>query len=268
MKYSGKTKRFVRIIKKTTLPQNHLTRRQTKLQYYIGNIGIVITAILALISIFLSVKISKTNTKVDKMDSLIMLISRQTDNQSIQIEELKNIQISSLELSDKMTQQITVIGNQTELLLNTSAPQLSLESITYNVSNLVENEKILSYYIVNTGGRPISKLKSAVTFFNIKGDSIARVTKINNPVTLGNETTLNPNNKHYHYLSLASHKFIDEIIINSDVAISVYYFDPLINKELEKIFYHELRLGINQQLISTFSTPQNIEVMKNYLKKR
>jgi hypothetical protein len=130
-----------------------LSKNQEKVLYYFTITGTIISTFLAIISILLTVKISQQSTKIEKMDSLLQLMTMQNKYQNENINKLTEIQLSSLEFSKKLSEQIVSTKEQTNFLQDNFAPDISLNKITFSKSNIKKDENILSYEFSNIGGR-------------------------------------------------------------------------------------------------------------------
>ncbi|HEY5462996.1 MAG TPA: hypothetical protein VIJ95_07050 [Hanamia sp.] len=120
-------RRFIRPI--VILPKNKdtppaLSKKQEKTLWYFTILGTLASTLLAIISIFLTVKISQQSTKIDKMDSLLSLMSIQNRYQDANIKQLSDLQSTSLEFSKKLSEQILSTKEQTSFLQDNFAPDM------------------------------------------------------------------------------------------------------------------------------------------------
>lgn len=245
-----------------------LSRKQEKILYYFTIIGTVAATLLAIISIYLTDKISQQSTKIDKMDSLLQLMTIQNKSQSENINLLSNLQKSSMEFSQKLSEQIASTKDQTTFLQDNYAPDINLEKISFAKSNLKTDENILTYEFSNIGGRRLKDLHSQVLMFlptlKVK-DSIYYFATFTPNISNGNTTDLRPNSKNTHFIRIPSKKILDSIFTNCFICIVVNYKDPLTNNELYKPFYYQNIKGLDGNLISVYSSPKHTNIMSRYI---
>ena len=160
-----RTERLLLITRRVESKKPALTKKEERIQYYTSIVGTATATLLAIVSIILTIIISKNATKVDKMDQLLSLMVEQNQRQGMQIDELRELQKSSFELSGKLSDQITTIRNQTAFLQNTYSPDISLNAITFSKSNMKEGQNVLQYEFTNIGGRRLQNLHSRIFLF-------------------------------------------------------------------------------------------------------
>lgn len=245
-----------------------LSKKQEKSLYYFTILGTIASVLLAFFSIFLTVRISQQSTKIDKMDSLLNLMAIQNKYQNENIRKLTELQNSSIEFSQKLSEQILSTKQQTNFLQDNSAPDISLGSISFSKSNMKKDENILRYEFNNIGGRRLKNLHSQVLMFlqtpSVK-DSIYYLLTLTPNISDGNTTDLKPNSKNFHYISIATHKVLDSIFTNCFITILVNYKDPLTNKDIYKPFFYQNMTGLDGNLISIYAPPKQVRIMINYI---
>jgi hypothetical protein len=259
-------KRFV--FPKTTQSNPALSKKQEKVLYYFTIVGTIASTLLAIVSIFLTVNISRQSTKIEKMDSLLNLMATQNKYQNENIRKLTDLQNSSIGLSEKLSEQITSTKEQTNFLQDNSAPDIALGTISFSKSNMKQEENILRYDFNNIGGRRLKDLHSQVLMFlptpNIK-DSLYYLLTFTPNISDGNTTDLKPNSRNFHYISIPTHKVLDSIFTNCFVAVVVDYKDPLNNRTIYKPFFYQNMTGLNGNLISIYAPPKQVRIMTNYI---
>ncbi|WP_332736859.1 hypothetical protein [Flavihumibacter sp.] len=267
--------RVKRYFPKTNRHQNNsnhkkpiLSTRQQKLLYSITIIGTIASTLLAGFSIYLTHKIAQTSTKVEKMDSLIALIAVQNLKQNEQLSKLQDIQKISIEFSQKLSEQIISIKDQTSFLQDSYSPDISLGKIDFSKSNIKEGENILSYQFNNIGGRALKDLHSKLLVFlptvKVK-DSIYYLMTFEPTIFDGNTTDLKPNSSNFHYATIPSNKFLDSIFKISSMAIMAEYVDPLTNEKSIKTFYYKNFKGLDNRLLSIYAPPKEARIMSTFL---
>ena len=264
-------RRFIRPI--FILPKNEetpptLSKKQEKTLWYFTILGTLASTVLAIISIFLTVKISQQSTKIDKMDSLLSLMSTQNRYQDVNIKQLSDIQSTSIEFSKKLSEQILSTKEQTSFLQDNFAPDINLDKISFSKSNMKKDENILSYEFSNIGGRRLKDLHSRVLIFlptRIVKDSIYYLATFTPNISDGNTTDLKPNSKNFHYISIPKQKILDSIFTNCFLSIIVNYKDPLTNKEQYKPFFYQNMKGLDGNLVSIYAAPKDVRIMTNFI---
>ena len=263
--------RFTRPI--IVLPKNKetppsLSKRQEKTLYYFTVLGTLVSTLLAIVSIFLTIKISQQSTKIDKMDSLLQLMATQDKYQNENIKKLTDIQITSVEFSKKLSEQIFSTKEQTSFLQDNYAPDINLDKIAFSKSNMKKDENVLSYEFSNIGGRRLKDLHSRVLMFlptpSVK-DSIYYLATFTPNISDGNTTDLKPNSKNFHYITIPTHKVLDSIFTNCFISIIVNFKDPLTNKEQYKPFFYQNMKGLDGNLISIYAGPNQVRIMTNFI---
>lgn len=245
-----------------------LSKRQEITLYYFTVSGTVVSTLLAIVSIFLTVKISQQSTKIDKMDSLLQLMATQNKYQNENIKKLTDIQVTSVEFSKKLSEQILSTKEQTNFLQDNYAPDISLGKISFSKSNMKKDENILSYEFSNIGGRRLKDLHSRVLMFlatpSVK-DSIYYFATFTPNISAGNTTDLKPNSTNFHYITIPTHKILDSIFTNCFITILVNFKDPLTNKEQYKPFFYQNMKGLDGNLISIYAGPKQVRIMTNFI---
>jgi hypothetical protein len=245
-----------------------LSKKKQEVLFYFTIVGAITSTILALFSIYLTHKISLTSTKVDKMDSLLSLMTIQNQRQNDQLKELGSIQETAIEFSKKLSEQIVSTKDQTSFLQESYSPDISVGNIDFAKSNMKENQNVLSYEFTNTGGRILKNLNSRVLMFlpTIKvKDSIYYFDTFKPNIFNGNTTDLKPNSKNFHFITIPSHQVLDSIFKNCSLAIVADYVDPLTNKRNSKIFYYKNMKGLDNRLVSIYSTPKEARIMGHFI---
>ncbi len=264
-------RRFIRpivILPKSKETPPALSKKQEKTLWYFTVLGTIASTVLAIISIVLTVKISQQSTKIDKMDSLLSLMTTQNRYQDENIKKLSDIQSTSLEFSKKLSEQISSTKEQTSFLQDSYAPDINLDKISFSKSNMKKDENILSYQFSNIGGRSLKDLHSRVLIFlptRIVKDSIYYLATFTPNISDGNTTDLKPNSKNFHYISIPKQKILDSIFINCFLSIIVNYKDPLTNRELYKPFFYQNMKGLDGNLVSIYAPPKDVRIMTNFI---
>lgn len=245
-----------------------ISKRQERVLYYSTVLGTLISLILAVISIYLTVRISGQSTKIERMDSLLSLLAAQNSYQNENIKKLTEIQDVSIEFSRKLSEQIGSTKAQTSFLQDNFAPDISITEILFQKSNIKENENILSYGFSNIGGRRLKNLHSRVLMFlhtpSVK-DSIYYFMTFTPNISDGNTTDLKPNSKNFHYITIPTHQVLDSIFKNCYISIVVDYKDPLTDRKRYRPFFYQNLRGLDGKLISIYAGQKQVRIMKNFM---
>ncbi len=245
-----------------------LPKKKQLTQYYFGIAGTLVTAVLALLSLYLTWYLNKTNTTVKHLTELVEEVKIQNQNHQSQLNELRKIQNSTVELSKTTTSLITQIHDQTRYLQHANAPDLTVTAIQFANSNIEKDKKILSYGFSNPGGRRLKSLQSHVFLFYRRQTETGisdEVVFFTPPIHGGNTTDLKHNSYNFHFVTLPQASLLDSIISISNIAILANYVDPLSKKKTVKVFYYELFKGLDDSLIHIYSSSEQVERMSSFL---